>query len=58
MSTIPVSASDSFEGYLRSSIELDADDIEEDDGGEGEFDVGENVAAGLSDVVESVPLGS
>ena len=43
---------------MRSSIELDADDIEEDDGGEGEFDVGENVAAGLSDVVEGVPLGS
>ena len=58
MSTIPVSASDSFEGGLRSSIELDADDIEEDDGGEGEFDVGENVAAGLSDVVEGVPLGA
>ena len=43
---------------MRSSIELDADDIEEDDGGEGEFDVGENVAVGLSDVVEGVPLGS
>ena len=43
---------------MRSSIELDADDIEEDDGGEGEFAVGENVVAGLSDVEEGVPLGA